>query len=178
MDVKPEILPEHEGMHRNLWQLTTITTRLCTQQRTFREYRLRISVVVVSYFRFFICCFKVDSHKGSAFAFFFDLCRPILQTSRMGSTVTSNDVHISPLRLQERCQRSKKNAKKATCELAFKGSFTPSDDVAVTVTLTGGAFHLDKQIKGAARQCYGHRYVIARCEWTLSVNTCCHGTLS
>ena len=35
-----------------------------------------------------------------------------------------------------------------------KGPFTPSDYVAVTVTLTGGAFHLDKQIKGAARQRY------------------------
>ena len=45
-----------------------------------------------------------------------------------------------------------------------KGSFTPSDYVAVTVMLTGGAFHLDKQIKGAARQRYGDRYVIARCE--------------
>ena len=48
--------------------------------------------------------------------------------------------------------------------LPFQGSFTPSDYVAVTVTLTGGAFHLDKQIKGAARQRYGDRYVIAWCE--------------
>ena len=47
---------------------------------------------------------------------------------------------------------------------SLKGSFTPSYYVAVTVPLTGGAFHLDKQIKGAVRQCYGDHYVIARCE--------------
>ena len=47
-------------------------------------------------------------------------------------------------------------------------TFTPSDYVAVTVTLTGSAFHLNKQIKGATRQRYGHRYIIARCEWTFT----------
>ena len=58
-----------------------------------------------------------------------------------------------------------------TQKYIIKGPFTPSDYVAVTVTLMGGAFHLDKQIKGAARQRYGHRYVIAWCEWTLRMTT-------
>ena len=64
MDVKPEILPELEGMRRNQWQLTTITTRLCTQQRTLREYRLRTSVVVVSYFRFSFVVLRLIHTKG------------------------------------------------------------------------------------------------------------------
>ena len=28
---------------------------------------------------FFICCFKMDSHVASAFAIFFDRCRPIFE---------------------------------------------------------------------------------------------------
>ena len=47
-----------------------------------------------------------------------------------------------------------------------QGSFTASDYVAVTVTLTGGAFHLNKQIKGATRQGDSDRNIIARCEQT------------
>ena len=48
----------------------------------------------------------------------------------------------------------------------IKGSFTPSDYVTVTVTLTGGTFDLAKQIKGAARQRYCDSDVIAWCEQT------------
>ena len=53
-----------------------------------------------------------------------------------------------------------------------KGSSTPSDYATVTVTLTGGAFDLLQIFKGAARQRYGDRSVIARCEQTLKV--CLH----
>ena len=61
-----------------------------------------------------------------------------------------------------------------------KGSFTPSDYVAATVTLTSGAFHLDKQIKAAVRQLYCHRYVIAWCEWTLRLTfkVCSHRAIT
>ena len=52
--------------------------------------------------------------------------------------------------------------------MTSKGPFTPSDYVAVTVTLTRGTFDLFIKMKGAAHQRYGHRYVIAWCEWTLT----------
>ena len=45
----------------------------------------------------------------------------------------------------------------------------PSNYVTVTVMLTGSTFDLAKQIKGAARQRYGDRDVIARCEQTFSL---------
>ena len=51
-----------------------------------------------------------------------------------------------------------------------KGSFTLSDYITVTVTLTGGTFDLAKQIKGATRQHYGDCNVIAWCEQTLNAN--------
>ena len=69
------------------------------------------------------------------------------------------------IKLGSRLKRVRLERYQISCiQINTKGSFTPSDYVAVTVTLTGGAFHLDKQIKGAARQRYDVRYVIAWCE--------------
>ena len=51
-----------------------------------------------------------------------------------------------------------------TFDRHLKGSSTPSDYAMVTVTLTGGTFDLLQIFKGAARQRYGDRSVIARCE--------------
>ena len=48
--------------------------------------------------------------------------------------------------------------------LNVKGSFTPGDYVAVTVTLTRGTFDLFIKMKRTARQRNCHRYVIAWCE--------------
>ena len=45
-----------------------------------------------------------------------------------------------------------------------KGSFTPSDYVAVTLTLTRGNFDPFIKMKGTARQRYGDRYIITRRE--------------
>ena len=45
----------------------------------------------------------------------------------------------------------------------------PSDSVTVTATLTGGAFDFAKQSKDAARQRYGDRDVISRCEQTFRI---------
>ena len=53
----------------------------------------------------------------------------------------------------------------------YKGSFTPSDYMAVTVTLTGGTFDLAKQIKGATHQRYGDCSIIAQCEQTLKAHS-------
>ena len=47
---------------------------------------------------------------------------------------------------------------------SFKGVFTLSDYVSFIVMLTGGAFDLAKQIKGAARQRHGECEEITRCE--------------
>ena len=41
--------------------------------------------------------------------------------------------------------------------------------------LMGGAFHLDKQIKGDVHQRYSHCYEIAQCEWTFKAHS--HGAL-